>query len=99
MAFFLAIRPSFCRINNQFSSLSPSVASKIVLSMTCVFFLVMCFVSTSATGIPSKSEGPAEVFTNHFYVELEKELPQSQVHRLAKRHGFVNLGPVRYSSE
>jgi hypothetical protein len=28
-------------------------------------------------------------------VELEKDLPSSEVHRLAKRSGFVNLGPVR----
>jgi len=38
--------------------------------------------------------GGPEVFTNHFYVELEKELPNHEVHHLAKRHGFVNLGPV-----
>lgn len=40
--------------------------------------------------------GPREVFTNQFYVELEKDLPNSEVHSLAKRHGFVNLGPVSY---
>lgn len=40
---------------------------------------------------------PKEIFTNQFYVELEKELPNSYVHSLAKRHGFVNLGPVSVS--
>ena len=38
--------------------------------------------------------GPREVFTNQFYVELQKDLPLNDVHTLAKRHGFVNLGPV-----
>lgn len=45
----------------------------------------------------SSSAGPREVFTNQFYVQLDKELPSSHVHSLAKRHGFVNLGPVSTS--
>lgn len=59
----------------------------IMLSVGIWFLAVVASCLTSASG-------PKEIFTNQFYVELEKELPNSQVHSLAKRHGFVNLGPV-----
>jgi hypothetical protein len=53
-----------------------------------LFFGLIALTSTTS------GAGPREVFTNHFYVELEQNFPSSEVHRLAKRHGFVNLGPV-----
>lgn len=37
-----------------------------------------------------------EVFTNSFYVQVDGSLSRNDVHNLAKRTGFVNLGPVSY---
>lgn len=34
-----------------------------------------------------------EVLTNHFLVKVDGG--HEMAHRIAKRHGFVNLGPVR----
>lgn len=39
-----------------------------------------------------------EVFTNSFYVQVDGSLSKNDVHDLAKRSGFVNLGPVSYES-
>lgn len=51
-------------------------------------------VMTALTASTVSAAGPREVFTNQFYVQLQNDLPSSEVHSLAKRHGFVNLGPV-----
>ena len=62
--------------------------------MTCITLLLSTISLLSLTFSASASGPTRDVFTNHFYVELEKELPLHEVHSLAKRHGFVNLGPV-----
>lgn len=69
---------------------SPRTMTNFVLILATVCLLSLA-LSASASGLTR------DVFTNHFYVELEKDLPLHEVHSLAKRHGFVNLGPVSTS--
>lgn len=35
-----------------------------------------------------------DVFTNSFYVEIHGNPSVNEIHKLAKRSGFINLGPV-----
>ena len=56
-----------------------------------IVVLVSCLAQTQ-----SASSEPL-VFTNQFLVRLHGTPSKEAVHRVAKRHGFVNLGPVSCS--
>lgn len=44
--------------------------------------------------VHSPQQQPDEVFTNSFHVRFVRDVDHQEAHKVAKRHGFVNLGPV-----
>lgn len=58
--------------------------------------LAICLLSLMVANIGPSTQTPAEVFTNTFHVRFVRDVQPDHVHQIAKRHGFVNLGPVSY---
>lgn len=54
----------------------------------------ICLFSLMVANITPSLQTPAEVFTNTFHVRFVRDVQPDHVHQIAKRHGFVNLGPV-----
>ena len=40
-----------------------------------------------------------EVFTNSFQIRFRRNIDQQLAHQIAKKHGFINLGPVRIEQQ
>lgn len=55
----------------------------------CAILLVPATSATSSSSVQTP-----EVFTNTFHVRFTRDVSHHTAHQIAKRHGFVNLGPV-----
>lgn len=44
------------------------------------------------------SQTTADLFSNSFLVRFTRDLEPEEAHEVAKRHGFVNMGPVSWYS-
>lgn len=42
------------------------------------------------------SQTTADLFSNSFLVRFTRDLEPEEAHEVAKRHGFVNMGPVSW---
>ncbi|OTF69600.1 amontillado-like protein [Euroglyphus maynei] len=42
-------------------------------------------------------QNPQEVFTNSFHIRFRRDVDHQNAHQIAKRHGFINLGPTERS--
>ncbi|KAF7487868.1 Neuroendocrine convertase 2 [Sarcoptes scabiei] len=88
--------PSSSSSSSISSSSSSSIATiwRSFAIATMAIVLIISLLEINPSNGKMLQSKPLQVFTNSFHVKFRQDIDHRLAHRIAKRHGFINLGSI-----
>ena len=81
--------------NNKSTTTTTKTTTTTTKMMFMMATLIIILLNIIINIEQSQQQNPQEIFTNSFHIRFRRNVDQFDAHQIAKRYGFINLGPVR----